>query len=283
MPTTSTYLMLYTSVFLIATNGLFAKGIPLDAVSITALRALIAALAIGLVITAYRRFSKIPTLNVLIGIYGLGVLVALHWATFFHSMQVSTIAVGMLSLFTFPVMVVFLEAAVHKRWPYKKDLLSATLVLTGVFMMVAAEPITINSTTLQGVLWGVLSALLFACRNVAQKYYFTSVPSDTLMLHQMIGTVLILFYFVDTVGVVTLDKYDWLAVIALGLFSTAAAHTLLVISYKRLPAKSVAMISCLQPVIAALLGWFIIGEPLSLLIIAGGTIIVSVAVYETLL
>lgn len=281
MPAPSTYLILYTGVLLIAANGLFAKGIPLDATSITFLRSLIAALAISAFLLLFKRPARINKKTAL-GIYGLGILMGVHWATFFHSMQVSTIAIGMLSLFTFPVMTVFMEAAVHKRWPHWRDTASAICVLIGIILMVANEPIQLSSSTLQGVLWGVFSAFTFASRNIIQKYYFAEVPSDKLMLHQMLAIVLMLIVFIDYPTIKLLSDNSWLAIIALGLITTAGAHTLLVISYKRLPAKTVAMISCLQPVVAAALGWLVIDEKPSLLIVMGGAIILAVALYETL-
>lgn len=283
MPAPSTYVILYTGIILIAANGLFAKGIPLDALNITFLRSLIALLAIVLFLTLFKRSPKINNTKTLFGLYGLGVLMGVHWITFFHSMQISTIAIGMLSLFTFPVITVFMEGAVNKQWPHKRDIVSAILVLAGIILMVSDKPITLSSNTLQGVLWGVLSALLFASRNVMQKYYFTDVSSDKLMLHQMLAIILLLVVFLDFSSIGNLTNHNWLAIIALGLITTAGAHTLLVISYKRLPAKTVAMISCLQPVIAALLGWVFINERPSLFIIIGGAIILTVAIYESLI
>jgi len=283
MPAPSTYFILYTGVILIAANGLFAKGIPLDALNITFLRSLIALLAIASFLLLFKRSPKLNNTYILFGLYGLGILIGLHWVTFFHSMQISTIAIGMLSLYTFPVITVFMEGAVNKQWPHKRDIISGILVLTGIILMVSDKPLTLNSNTLQGVLWGVLSALLFASRNVIQKYYFADVSSDKLMLHQMLAIILLLVVFLDVSSMSNLSNNSWAAIAALGLITTAGAHTLLVISYKRLPAKTVAMISCLQPVIAALLGWVFISERPSLFIVIGGAIILSVALYESLM
>jgi drug/metabolite transporter (DMT)-like permease len=51
---------------------------------------------------------------------------------------------------------------------------------------------------------------------------------------------------------------------------------------KQLPVKSVALISCLQPVIAALLAWYVIKEIPNLSVLIGGGIVLSVAAYESL-
>jgi drug/metabolite transporter (DMT)-like permease len=38
-----------------------------------------------------------------------GLLMCVHWVTYFHAMQVSTVAIGMIALYTYPVMSVLLE------------------------------------------------------------------------------------------------------------------------------------------------------------------------------
>lgn len=281
MSTTSTYLTLYTSIILLAANGLFAKDLPLDASSMTQIRSVIAAIAIILTLIIVKRSLRLPDRKSTIGIYLLGIVMGVHWVTYFHSMQVSTIAIGMLSLFTFPVIIVFMEAAIQRVKPHAGDIISALLVLVGIGLMAANENITLSSSTFQGILWGVFSAFLFACRNLAQKYYFKHIPSDVSMLHQLIAIAILLIIFVDWNNVATLSSFVWLKLLLLGTVFTAGAHTLLVVSYKNLPAKTVAMISCMQPVIGAALAWALLGEQPTLFIIVGGAIILTVATYES--
>ncbi|MEO0442165.1 MAG: DMT family transporter [Pseudomonadota bacterium] len=279
----SPYLTLYTGITLLATNGLFAKSIPLDAVDITQLRSTIAALAITLYLYCWRKPSNHIAKKTLLGIYGLGILMGLHWVTFFHSMQVTSIAIGMVSLYTFPIMVVFMEAAIHKRWPHGADMVSGLLVLLGIVIMASNQMASPNAAnTVMGIAWGVVSALLFASRNILQKYYFVDVPSETLMLHQVIAIGLMLLPFLGLEAIPNITINAWTKLIVLGIFTTAGAHTLLVLSYKKLPAKTVAMVSCLQPVIGATLAWILLNEQPSVYIVIGGVIVLGVAVYESL-
>lgn len=102
------------------------------------------------------------------------------------------------------------------------------------------------------------------------------------MFHQVVAVGLMLLVFVDYPEVWILSAADYLKLILLGIFSTAIAHTLLVFSLKQLPAKSVALISCLQPVIAVLLAWYVITEIPELSVIIGGGLVLSVAAYESI-
>ncbi len=102
------------------------------------------------------------------------------------------------------------------------------------------------------------------------------------MFHQVVAIAVVLVVFVDDKEVATLTPDHWLALLMLGLFSTAIAHTLLTYSLKQLAAKSVALIGCLQPPVAALLAWLVMNEVPQVWVVAGGAMILSVAVYESL-
>ena len=155
-------------------------------------------------------------------------------------------------------------------------------MFVGLSIMVIEGQVNSSGSITFGVLWGVLSAVLFSLRNLFQKYHFNQVSSDSLMFHQVVAVAMMLAWFVDYPRVHSLAGVDFLKIVLLGVFSTAAAHTLLVYSLKQLPAKSVALISCLQPVIAALLAWYVIHEVPGPSILLGGAMVLSVAAYESI-
>jgi len=274
-------LVLYIAVFLLSLNGLFAKLIPLDALSITQLRSVIAVfgfLAFGLV---RKRKLRVKNLKQQFGVAFLGLLLGLHWITFFHAMQVSTVAIGMLSLFSFPIMTILLEPLFNKKRLYMSDVLAGFAVLSGIAIMVSQDLCDIGGSVAQGVFWGVLSALLFSLRNLIQKYHFSSISSDSLMFHQVLTIVLMLAPFIDIPKISGLNPSNLGSLLLLGIFSTATAHTLLSYSLKQLAAKSVALISCLQPLLAAILAWFVLSEMPQMSVVIGGAMILSVAMYES--
>lgn len=273
--------ILYLAVFLLALNGLFAKLIPLDATSITQLRSVLAGCTLLLVALLSRRRFLLDSPREYFGVYLIGAVLGLHWISFFHSMQISTVAIGMLSLFTYPVITVLIEPFFTKQKLQTSDLLAGIVVLIGVFVMVKDDLQTFDNAAVQGVFWGVISAFLFAMRNLLQKYYYPAVSSDRLMLHQVIAVSFMLLLFVDYPAVSELSSGDWLTLLLLGVVSTAMGHTLLSYSLKHLPAKSIAMISCLQPFFATLFAWLLLQETPSVSVLTGGAIIVSVALYES--
>ncbi len=273
--------ILYVAVLLLALNGLFSKIIPIDAVSVTQLRSVVAVLTLLLFAILQGRRYRLDSREQYIGIYLIGMIMGLHWISFFHSMQVSTVAIGMISLFTYPIITVLLEPFYTKQKIRLADIFAGILVLVGVLVMVEDDLDHFDSSVVQGVIWGVISAFLFALRNLLQKYYYADVSADRLMLHQVAAIALMLLVFVDYPTVLEFEANDWLMLLLLGAISTATAHTLLSYSLKHLPAKSIAMISCLQPLFATLFAWLLLDETPTQAVVLGGLIIVSVALYES--
>jgi drug/metabolite transporter (DMT)-like permease len=273
---------LYLSIFLLALTGLFAKLIPLDATSIIQLRSVVAAVGLASFMAAQRRRPRLRGLRAYVGVYALGLLLGLHWVTFFHAMQVSSVAVGMLAMFTFPIITILLEPFFTTRKLMVGDLVAGLVVLAGLGIMVGPGLTDLRQPVTQGVLFGLFSALLFALRNLLQKYLYVGESSDGLILHQVIAIALVLIPFVDYPRAQALDGAGVVNILLLGLLSTAAGHTLLAFSLKQLSAKSVALIQCLQPPLAALLAWWVIGETPGAAVLIGGGMILSIAAYESL-
>tara|TARA_R110000868_G_scaffold364395_1_gene627246 strand:+ start:325 stop:1212 length:888 start_codon:yes stop_codon:yes gene_type:complete len=277
-------LALYASIVLLATNGLFSKLIPLDPTTITQIRSVIASVVLITLLVLQGSSFRLVSRREFFGVYGLGVLLCLHWITYFHAMQVSTVAIGMLALFSYPVMTVILEPLLQGRLPKWVDLFAAVAVVFGVFLMVSDEILKgqLDSGSFLGAFWGVISALLFSLRNTLQRHYFSRVNSISLMGHQTLGVAVMLLAFVDWSALGSLGTSGWALVVALGCFSTAGAHTLLSMSLKRLSAKTVGLISCNTPIFGVLFAWLVLGEVPSLMVYVGGAVILLVASWETL-
>jgi drug/metabolite transporter (DMT)-like permease len=243
---------------------------------------MVAIIAITVYLLLLRKDLLIRNKEKCLGVYFIGILMGLHWVTFFHSMQVATIAIGMISLYTYPIMVVLMESAIQQQRPKIKDILSSFMVLIGILLLMGESLNSSQTNSIEGVTWGIISAVLFASRNILIKYRFHNISSEKLMLHQAIMIAIMLLAFIDFAAIKQLNITSWLLVIALAILGTATAHTLLVLSYKNLPAKTVALSSCLQPVIGAIAAWIVIKEQPSIYIFAGGIIILGVAAYEVI-
>ena len=271
-------LAVHTAVLIFGLTALFSKIISLSALEITMLRSVF---ALGVIFVVFLWQKKSLLLNnrndYLIAIL-LGLFLALHWVTYFYAMQVSTIAVGVISLFTFPIITVFLEPLFHGDKPHLKDIISAMLVLFGIYLLI--PEFSLNNETTLGMLWGVLSALLFSLRNIIQGHYFKSYSARHSLFYQTLVSIIILIPFSYSV-IPTVTTIQWGQLLILGIFFTALPHILFSFSLLKLKAKTVSLVACIQVVYATLFAAIILNEWPTISIALGGTIIVLTAMYET--
>ncbi|OUS30254.1 EamA family transporter [Gammaproteobacteria bacterium 45_16_T64] len=274
----SSLISVHISVLILGGTGLFSKLVELPATDIITYRSAIAAISLFAILLITRGTMIIRNAKHLLLMLGLGVLLAIHWVSYFYSMQVSGVAVGMVALFTYPVITVFIEPLFHGEKPKGKDIICGLAVLFGVILIVP-EFSTGNSITV-GILWGVFSAFFFSTRNVLQKRYLANYGGLTSMLYQSAVAGLITLPFISLPSK-EIPIADWVLLFALGTFFTALPHTLFTDSLKYLKAKTVSLIASLQPLYGALFALWILGEQPSISTVVGGLIILSAATYES--
>ncbi|WP_096084802.1 DMT family transporter [Agaribacterium haliotis] len=281
----SALLLLYLANLLMAGAGVFSKLLPADALSITQLRCVFAALFLLLIVKLLKVSLRLRGLRQVFGVLLLGLLMGCHWASYFKAMQSSTVAVGTLAIFVYPMMTVLLEPLWGRHKLLFRDLVLALVVLFGVALLLVdnvSELLQLKANDyLYGVLWGLLSAFLLSLRNLGQKYYFADLNSATLMFYQVCVVALVFTPLLSWQQLAAFESRDWLNLLILALLVTAVGHTLFVQSFKSLPAKSVSMISCVQPLIVVVIAWWVLGELPAGPVYLGGALIVGVAFYES--
>ena len=271
-------LSVHAAVFIFGLTALFSKLITLTALEITLLRSVFAVLAIGLFIRFKAESLLLQQRNDYLIMMLLGVLLAFHWVTYFHAMQISSIAVGAIALYTFPVITVFLEPFFHGEKPHRVDILSGFSVLFGIYLLM--PEIELNNHTTQGVLWGVLSALLFSLRNIIQGKHCSHISARHALLYQALVVIIVLLPFgIDIVPEVT--ELQWWQLLLLGVMFTALPHTLFAHSLLHLRAKTASLVACMQVFYATLFAAIFLAEIPTLTTIAGGLIIIGAAMFET--
>lgn len=272
-------LAVHTAVFIFGLTALFSKLIDLSALDITFLRSLFAFIAIGIYIWLRGETLRLQSWRSYFIALLLGVLLASHWVTYFHAMQVSSVAVGVIALYTFPVITVFLEPVFHGERPQLKDILSALAVFLGIYMMV--PEFSYDNATFQGMFWGVLSALFFALRNTIHGRFFAHHSAHHALFYQTITVMLVLLPF-SIERAPEVSNLQWQQLLLLGILFTALPHTLFAHSLLHLKAKTASLVACTQVVYATLFAALLLHEWPTLGTAIGGTIIVSTAIYESL-
>ena len=275
-------LFLHCSVLLFGGTALFSKLIGLSALDITVYRTGVAAIVLFTLLTLQKKKITLASAKD----YGiaviLGVVVGIHWVTYFAGMQMAGITIGIIAFFTYPVITVFLEPLLSrakvKSKPQAKDVVIAFIVLTGIFLLI--PEINLGNQVTLGIITGVISAFFFALRNVLHKNYFSHYSGPHTMLYQTLVAFLMLGLFVE-VPPTEVTQHDWALILLVGVVFTAIPHALLASALRHISATTAGLISCLQPLYGSVLAFLLLNERVNLLTLVGGILVVSAALFET--
>ncbi len=204
-----------------------------------------------------------------------------HWITYFYALKFSNVAMGMLSLFTYPIITAFLEPLFIKTKFDPMYIVLGALALLGIYIL--APEFDMESTMFQGIFFGLVSALFYALRNIISKKLISEhhYNATTIMLYQ-IGIVTIILtptlLFMDTSNITTQYPY----IILLAIITTAVGHTLLVNSLKHFTVSTASIISSVQPVLGIVIAFIFLREIPSWNTFWGGMIILSTVIIESI-
>ncbi len=275
-------LFLHSAVLLFGGTALFSKLIGLPALDITVYRTGVAAIVLFVLLTLQKKKITLASAKD----YGiavlLGVVVGIHWVTYFAGMQMAGVTIGIIAFFTYPVITVFLEPALNrsnsKSKPQAKDIVIAFIVLIGIFLLI--PEINLGNQVTLGIITGIISAFFFALRNILHKNYFSHYSGPHTMLYQTLVAFLMLGLFIE-VPLVQVTNHDWSLILLMGVVFTAMPHALFASSLRHLSATTAGLISCLQPLYGCVLAFLLLSERANMMTIIGGILVVSAALFET--
>lgn len=262
----------------ISTSGALGRYIDLPVPVTIGLRALLA-LFFLLLYCKWKGISLVIQKKHLLTVLTSGLLMGLHWLTYFYALKLSNVAIGMISLFTYPILTAFLEPLLLKTKLQKAHLMLGLLVLLGIYFLVPSFDLENKYTVAVAV--GVLSALFYALRNLILKTKVASYNGSMLMCYQMGVVGLLLF---PTFFTVEFDRVinQWQGIAALSLITTAIGHTLFLNSFKHFSITTVSILSSVQPVFGIVIGTILLREIPTLNTVIGGVFILSSVVIESI-
>jgi drug/metabolite transporter (DMT)-like permease len=263
-------------VLFISTSGILGRYISMPPPITIWFRCILAALFLGIFIW-YRKINlKIANKKDFKTIVISGLLFGVHWVTYFYALQLSNVAIGMLSLFTFPVITALLEPLFFKTKLNRKQVFLGGIVLLGIYFL-APEFNLQNNYTL-GVIFGLISSIFYALRNILLKQKIDTYNGSMLMFYQIITITLVLwpaFFIFD----VNPTNHDWEALITLAILTTAIGHTLFVMSFKNFTVSTASIMSSIQPIYGILFAIIFLSEiPASKTVIGGILILLTVVI-----
>ncbi len=266
---------LHIGVFLMGASGLFAKLVSTSAFFIVFGRVMFAAAALALLIKL-RGGVILPrcTHRDIAGFVVLGLLMAFHWFAFFYSIQLSSVAIGLLTFSTFPIFTIFLEPVFFRTALVLRDFAIAGLCCLGVWFV--APDFTVSSSDALGVLWGILGGFSYALMLLLNKNYVARYSPVQLTFYQCFVAMVVLLPVVLWRWEPVL-LLDWGYLFVHGVVCTALAFTLFVSAARYIAAGTISILTMLEVLYGIVLAYFILGEGLDVEMAFGGGLIIVAA------
>jgi drug/metabolite transporter (DMT)-like permease len=242
-------------------TGILGKLIALDAFIIVWHRVLIAFIALGLFLLFTKKSILISNWQSGLKLIGVGIIVTLHWITFYKSIQLSTASLGILCLSTTTLHVTWIEPFVMKRPFQVSEFLLGFIVIFGIYFVSS----DFQPHEHEALGYGLISALCAALFSVFNAKLAQEIPTPTITLYEM-GTgfiflsIILLFQGRLTSDLFIMTTSDFLWLLFLGILCTSFAFLITIEIVKVLGAFTVSLSINLEPIYTILLAIFILQE-----------------------
>ena len=265
-------LPLHLGALLFGLTGVLGKLAAAAPLLITAGRAAFAVLALGLFAALARNGAHArPGLRQL-GLLVLGgLLLGAHWLTFFQAVKVGGVAIATLGFASFPAFTLLLEGLLFRERLHAGEFAVVGLVCLGLLLVTPQFELAGEAT--QGLLWAVLSGLLFALLSLTNRVSARGISPVQAALWQNLTIALCLLPLAAP-QLPAMAPLDWLWLGLLGVLCTGLAHSLFVSSLRVLKARTAAVVFAMEPVYGIGFAWLLFAEVPGLRTLGGGALIV---------
>jgi len=269
---------LHSAVLLFAISGLFAKWLNMPASHIVFGRAVFAAAAIAIFVVLIKKQSLKVERSILLPLAFTGLVLAFHWGSFFYAIQVSSVAIGLITFASFPVFVSFLEPLFFNEKFHYQALFQALLTIIGVLFILPLGNLSVGD--IDGVIWGMTSAMSFALLTLLNRKFVAKTSAKKVAFYQnscaTICLLPIIFLYPITISFQQLS-----VLVILGVVFTAIAHTLFNHSLKVVKAQTASIAVSLEPIYGSIAAYFLLGEQITLMMTIGGAIVIFTNVWAS--
>lgn len=284
--TTSARLALMGSMIVFGSIGLFRRWIPLPSGMLSMLRGLIGAGFLLLIMLIFKKpIDRSAIRKNLITLLLSGAMIGFNWILLFEAYRFTTVATATLCYYMQPVFVLLAAPIFLKEKLTAKSVVCAVLALVGMVLVTGVATGTVPSKNdTVGILLGLAAAALYAgVILVCKKLTEIDAYNKTFIQLGTAGIVLIPYTLLaETCSVNQFSTTVVLLVLVVGLVHTGIAYTLYFGSMRPLPARTIAIFSYIDPIVALLLSALFLKEPMGIFEICGAALILGSTLFSEL-
>ncbi len=279
------YFELHIAVFLFGFTAILGKVISLSELPLVWYRLFLTCPGLLLILILTKRSVKLPWQEVA-KLAGIGVLVSLHWLTFYGSIKASNASVTLSCLAATTLFTSLLEPLITGRkfkW-YEAGI--GVFIILGIYLI-----FTFQQMYVAGIVLGLVSAFLAALFSVLNKKLIASRDTYVVTFYELGAGWLFLSLLIPVYGLWypdlkwTPEASDWLWLMILAWLCTVLAYTLSLNALRYISAYTSNLTINLEPVYGIALAWLLLNENEQLhfgFYVGTGIILSAVALYPFL-
>ena len=191
-----------------------------------------------------------------------GIIVALHWFTFFYSAKISTIAISLAGLSTTSLWTSFIEPLWNKKRIKPLQVIFGSVIILGLYLIFLYE-----FNHIWGLVLSIICAILGAIFSVLNGEFSKKYTSQIITFYEMLGVALstlvpILYILISgntNISIIP-QGMDWLWIFILAFVCTIYAYTESVNLVRIFSAFTFNLTLNLEPVYGIMLAYSFFGE-----------------------
>jgi drug/metabolite transporter (DMT)-like permease len=255
----ASHLKLHFVVLIYGFTAILGKLITLPAPQLVWYRMLIAVIAFYIFLQWKKTDLSVGRAQFL-KLFGTGIIVAIHWITFFGAIKISNVSVTLGCLATATLFTSLLEPFFFRKRINIIEVIVGLMIIIGLYLIFRFE--TRYST---GIIVALFSAFLAGLFTVINKKMVMQQKASVISFYEMLGGLsgITVYLFLSGSGSAPLlfpSPIDFVYLLILGIICTAYAFAIQVDVMKHLSAYIVALTINLEPVYGIVMAFFIFGE-----------------------
>ncbi|WP_452602213.1 DMT family transporter [Pontimicrobium sp. MEBiC06410] len=279
------YLHLHLLVFIAGFTAILGKLITIEAVSLVWYRMLIATVLMYIYIKIVKIDIKISKKS-LIKLSVAGIIIALHWITFFAAIDASNISITLAMFSTGAFFASFIEPMIYKRKIIWYEILFGIIVIIGVWIITQSE---IKHIT--GIILGISSAFFSSLFAVLNGKFLEEHSATKISFYEFISGVIFISIFIQLFGggfsveYFQISNSDFWYLFILASVCTAYAFIASVYVMKQISPYTVVLTYNLEPIYGIVIAiiYFPNSEKMSSEFYYGAAIILGVVILNGIL
>ena len=257
------YLKIHIAVFLFGFTAILGSIIDLSAISMVWWRVFFTSISIIFLVNLINNISKLSVRQILT-LMGIGMLIGMHWITFYGSVKLSNASVCLICMSTASFFTALVEPILTKSKYNRLDLLMGIIIIPAMALIVS----DLQAGYFWGVVSGLTSSLLAAMFSSLNKKHISTTDPFTITFLElssawlMISIILLIIFGLNlqSVSFWPTSLKDWGLILLLALVCTTFANVLTLQALKHLSAFDNNLVINLEPVYGIFLAILLLNE-----------------------